>query len=97
MQKSLLEQSALLNVLHWNFSGTATPSWLPKRLCGMQPSSSQLFASHELTRLAWGVCDKTTTAKDISSLLPIFFFPVALQPNFGPWPPPWNFPFHFSY
>jgi hypothetical protein len=26
-----------------------------------------------------------------------FFFPVALQPNFGPWPPPWNFPFHFDY
>jgi hypothetical protein len=25
------------------------------------------------------------------------FLPVALQPNFGPWPPPRNFPFHFGY
>jgi hypothetical protein len=25
------------------------------------------------------------------------FFLVALQPNFGSWPPPLNFPFHFSY
>jgi hypothetical protein len=27
----------------------------------------------------------------------LFFFSVALQPNFGPWSPPWNFPFHFDY
>jgi hypothetical protein len=27
----------------------------------------------------------------------LFFPPVALQPNFGPWPPPWSFLFHFGY
>jgi hypothetical protein len=31
--------------------------------------------------------------KNVSS----YFFHVALQSNFGPWPPPWNFQFHFGY
>jgi hypothetical protein len=30
-------------------------------------------------------------------LLRTFFFLVAPQPNFGSWPPPWNFPFNFNY
>jgi hypothetical protein len=31
------------------------------------------------------------------SALFINFSPVALQPNFGPWPPSWNFSFHCGY
>jgi hypothetical protein len=26
-----------------------------------------------------------------------FFFPFGSRAQFRPWPPPWNFPFHFSY
>jgi hypothetical protein len=38
-----------------------------------------------------------STRKIIESDPRIYFFPVALEPNFGPWPPTLNFPFHFGY
>jgi hypothetical protein len=72
----------------WTSSIVRCSSKNPATLCAIHHRQNPLKSTYE--RAFPG-------AVYICPVIRIFFTPVALQPNFGPWPPLWNFPFYFGY